>query len=205
MLLRCVVPVDKELVASLVSEVLSQLGHHNSPHHERVLVIGSRESAQGIDLSQTSAGRCELLYSDECAIHTNTDRYILPRLTLNDMADLALGRAVSPIAIAVRDLLLEGKTVEVAEYTYLSHKGSAKPSLFRLYSDYDKTLQSFGLVALAPVVQQGQLHKRVISEQDIRNCQAQGMLSIQIPKNGVLTALGADYAREHGIEIQRGE
>ena len=194
--------VHKEMIASIVSEILGQLGHGRSI--QRLLVIGSRTDVE--DMERVLDPKCQhqLIFTDEQGARDGFDRYVLPRLELSDMADLALGRAESGTAATVRELLLAGKTVEVAAYGYTAYETTAKPALYQLYRQYDQTLQTFGLVPMAPVVRAGRLHKRLISEQDLRECRDQGLRNIEIPAKAVVTALGADYAREHGIEIQRG-
>lgn len=194
--------VHKEMIASIVSEILGQLGHGHSLR--RLLVIGSRADVEDMERLLDPEYQYQLLFADEQGARDGFDRYVLPRLELNDMADLAQGRAESGTAATVRELLLAGRTVEVAAYAYTTYEATAQPSLHQLYRQYDQTLQTFGLVPMTPVTRQERLNKHLISEQDLKSCRAQGLRYVRIPAKAVVTALGADYAREHGIEIQRG-
>ncbi len=195
--------VDKDIVAQVVEQILEQLTQNCAV--ENVLVLGSRTLQQEISLPYSDGLERKLHYIDDAYETGEADRYILPRLDLNDMADLAHGKAGSPIAEKVRGLLLSGKTVEVLEFAFTACENSAPPQLFALYRDYAETLYGFGLRPVKPVHKTAIVEKRVISEQDMEKWHAEGVKRINITRNALVTSLAEDCARKFGIEIQRDE
>jgi len=195
--------VDKELITRLVEDIVGRLMDERGTEH--VLLICSRNEGFEMALPSGSTANRKLFFYDESYDTERIDRYILPRLQINDMADLALGRAVTPAAEMVRNLLLSGKTVEVLEYVHTIHENTAHPKLYQLYSQYAETLRSFGLTPAREVHKLVRLAKRVISEKDLEECRANGIKRVGISPGAMVTALAEDYARQNGIEIQRNE
>lgn len=195
--------VDKELITRLVAEIVGQLSQERPAEH--ILVIGSRNDDVGKALPSGNTLSRKLFFSAEGDDTERIDRYILPCLQLNDMADLALGKAVSPDAVIIRNLLLAGKTVEVLEYAYKECENTAPPPLYHLYCQYDETLRSFGLSPVHVEVKRVSLTKKVISEKDLEKCRAGGITRIDVSSSSIVTSLAKDYARQYRIEIQRSE
>ncbi|SHO52786.1 hypothetical protein [Desulfopila aestuarii] len=195
--------VDKELVARLVDEIVGRLTDDHGAEH--VLVIGSRNVGNEIFLPSDNAANRKIFFYDESYDNQKIDRYVLPSLQINDMADLALGRAVTPVAEMVRSLLLSGKKVEVLNYVYMAHESTAPPKLYQLYSEYAETLHAFGLAPVKEVRKLVCLTNRIISEKDLKACRAGGIKRIAIYPKTIVTSLAEDYARQFGIEIQRSE
>lgn len=195
--------VDKEFVEQIVVQILDRLtGTHGS---QNVLILGSRNV--GVDIQQAGDDGVarNLYYSDEAWDLEQIDRYVLPRLELSDMADLALGKTNSPRAEEVLNLLLGGKTIEVLEYAYSAFEATAPPRLFQLYCDYAKTLSGFGLRPVQQVRKTTRLNNKVLSEKDMERCHADGITRIGIPGNALVTSLAEECAKKFGIEIQRDE
>lgn len=195
--------VDKELIARLVEEIVGRLTNDRGTEH--VLVIASRNAGSSIVLPQGSGAERKLFFYDESYDGQRIDRYVLPRLEINDMVDLALGKAVTPAAEMVRSLVLSGKTVEVLEYVYTAHESTAPPPLYQLYSRYAETLRAFGLTPARAVHKRVRLPNRVISEKELEACRAGGIKRIDIAPGALVTSLAEDYARKYGMEIQRSE
>lgn len=193
--------VDKDIVAQVVEQIISQLSEAHGT--ENLVVVGERNPECEIVLPFNDGKKRKLYYSREGYGAARVDRYILPRLELNDMVDLAQGKASSPEAEEVRSLVLTGKTVEVLEYAYTSCENSAPPQLFRLYSDYAKTLDGFGIRPVKPVHKATRIEKRVISEQDMEKLQVACVKCVHVSRNALVTSLAEDCARKFGIEIQR--
>ena len=195
--------VDTKLVERVVEEVLSQLNHVHA--HENVLILGSRNDGASISLPFENDLPRKIYYSDEAYDASQIDRYILPGLEINDMADLAFGKATSSKGNEVLNLLLAGKVVEVIEYAYIAIENTAPSRLFQLYSNYAETLAGFGLRPFKQVQKRSRLNKRVVSEKDIENCHAEGVKRISVPDNALVTSLAQECAKKFGIEIQQDE
>ena len=195
--------VDKKFVEQIVVQILDQLaGSHAT---QNVLILGSRNVATDIPQAVDYGVSRRLYYSDEAGDVGQIDRYVLPRLELSDMADLALGKNNSPRAEEVLNLLLGGKTVEVLEYAYSAFESTAPPRLFQLYCDYAETLSGFGLRPVQQAQKTTRLDGKVISEKDMEKCNADGITRIGITDNALVTSLAEECAKKFGIEIQRDE
>ncbi len=195
--------VDKELVEQLVQQILGQLTHGHGI--ENVLILGSKNDVVDIQLPDDDGVTRRMFYSDEVYDAGQIDRYILPRLELGDMADLALGKTTSPRSDEVLKLLMSGKTVEVVSYAFSAFENTAPPKLFQLYCDYAETLSGFGLRPYTAVQKKIRLNKRVISEQDLEKCHAEGISRIAVTDKALVTSLAEECAKKFGIEIQRDE
>lgn len=194
--------VDKELIEELVQQILGQLTQKHGV--ENVLIIGSRNDGVDLQLSSDDGVTRRLFYSNELYDANQIDRYILPCLELNDMADLALGKTTSPLSDEVLKLLMGGKNVEVVTYAFNAFENTAPPKLFQLYCNYAETLEGFGIRPYKKVQKTIRLTKRVISEQDLEKCHAEGLSRVGVADNALVTSLAEDCAKKFGIEIQRG-
>lgn len=195
--------VDKDLIAAVVKEILGQISVECKV--ENILVLTPRNNGSEIPLPARPGTRVEIYYSDDIYDAGLIHRYILPRLEINDMVDLASGKASTSAAEAVRNLLLAGKTVEVVEYSYTAHEGTAQPQLFQLYRSYHDTLCTFGLHPIKPIHNSIRLPNRVVSEHDMKSCSADGIRRICVARDTIVTSLAEECARRYGIEIQREE
>ena len=194
--------VDERRVAALVAEVLARL--ENTPSH-RALVLACRDKADHARVRTTVGEAIELLYLDEGIDPATVDRLLLPTLHWTDMADLANGRAVGKVSRLMLDLLLAGREIEVLEYAYHDRIKQAPPALIALYRRYEEQLKSFGLRPLARRDAPLAPERKLLSEKDLIACRAAGQMWVRISRNGVVTALAADYAKAHGMTIFRGE
>ncbi len=195
-------PVDKELVEQLVVQILGQLS--DGKHSENILVLGNRAEASQIRLPQSGDTKVKLYCEGDAYNAEEIDRYILPHLELEDMADLAAGKATSGRAKDVLSLLLHGKTVEVHQYAYTSFEETAPGKLYQLYCDYAATLSDFGLCPLQKKVQKSKsIHAGVLSEKDIEKCGSEGITRIRVSGKTLVTSLAEESAKKFGIEIQR--
>ncbi|MFT5700132.1 MAG: hypothetical protein ACI8ZB_003003 [Desulforhopalus sp.] len=194
--------VDKALVEQLVVQILGQLA--TTQGVQNVLILGSTGDASSISLPKIDGVTTKVYCSDDVYDATEIDRYVLPFLELEDMADLALGKATSIKAREVLALLLNGKTVEVCQYAYTGFENSATSQLYQIYCDYAETLSGFGLGPLQKQIKKAtRMSARVVSEKDIEKCNADGITRISIPGKALVTSLAEECAKKFGIEIQR--
>lgn len=195
-------PVDKELVEQLVVQILGQLS--DAQRFQNILVLGNRDEASQIRLPHNGDTKVNLFCEGEAYNAETIDRYILPRLEVEDMADLAVGKATSDKAKDILSLLLIGKTVEVQQYAYTNYKETAPGKLYQLYCDYAASLSDFGLCPLEKKVQKSEsIHAGVLSEKDIEKCGSEGITRIRVFGKTLVTSLAEECAKKFGIEIQR--
>lgn len=195
--------VDKELVEQMVLQIMGQLA--TAQGVQNVLILGSKIDAANISLPKQDDVTTKVYCSDDAFDVAEIDRYILPSLEIEDMADLALGKATSVKARQILDLLLGGKTVEVYTYAYAGYAESAPSQLYQMYCDYAKTLNGFGLCPLQKQVQKtNRISAKVISEKDVEKCNADGITRIIVSHKAIVTSLAVECAKKFGIEIQRG-
>lgn len=195
--------VDKELVEQMVVQIMGQLATARAV--QNILILGSRHDAASITLPKQTDFTTKVYCSDDVFDAADIDRYILPVLEIEDMADLALGKATSVKAREILALLLSGKTVEVYQYAYAGYEDTAPLPLYQLYCDYAETLSDFGLCSVQKHVQKTtRIGARVVSEQDIEKCNAQGVTRITVSAKAIVTSLAVECAKKFGIEIQRG-
>lgn len=195
-------PVDKDLVEQLVVQILGQLS--DTPRSLNIRVLGTRDEASQLPLPQNGGSRVTLFCDGDVCDHNKIDRYILPRLEVEDMADLAVGKATSAKARDVLALLLLGKTVEVYQYAYTGFEETAPGKLYQLYCDYAAALSDFGLCPLQKKVQKvKRVEERVLSEKDIEKCKNEGMTRIHVSGKTLVTSLAEECAKKFGIEIHR--
>ncbi len=195
--------VDKKLIESVVEQILGQLSQTHG--HENVLILRSRNDGTPIHLPPECDLPRKLYFSDEAYDASQIDRYILPKLEINDMVDLTLGKANSQKGNEVLDLLLAGKVVEVLEYSYTAFENTAPPRLFQLYCNYTEILEGLGLRSFKQVQKRSRLNKRVVSEKDIKKCQAEGVKHISLPDSAMVTSLAWECAKKFGIKIIQDE
>ena len=195
--------VDKELVEQMVVQIMKQLA--GAQDVQNVFILGSKNEAASITLPQQEDVTTKVYCNDDPCDVTEINRYVLPMLELEDMADLALGKATSVKARQILPLLLAGKTVEVYQYAYTGYEDSAPSQLYGVYCDYAETLSGFGLCPLQKQVQKTtRINARVISEKDIQKCSTQGVTRIAVSGKAIVTSLAKECAKKFGIEIQRG-
>ena len=198
----------QELKGELTSELKGGLVRALGSDKKTIAVFGKPDEAYPDPVSRIINSGVRVLYVDDDWQGQNIDRYILPFMTLNQMGDLSRGMARGRIAGMVLDTVLRGRTVEVAEYGVEHYRKTAPEALVSLYETQKETLMGFGIRPLK-VDQGGQrksmclTEKSLITEKDIHQALARHVNRLKVAKNGCVTPLAADLARENQIEIIR--
>ncbi|MCK5913589.1 MAG: hypothetical protein KAG12_06895 [Desulfuromusa sp.] len=192
-----------DLVQTIVREVLKQL--QETTDHQQILILARQDDVAVAPVLQYLEQSNRVVFWDPNNDIVAPVRTILPFLSCTQMADLALGRTTGPLLKKALDLLLKGKTVEVFEFEYLNFNKTAPEALYQLYASYEKTLRGFGLKRIEAETQGTWLHKRLVTERDIIEAHQQGISVLQILSDAQLTPLAIDYAREHGVQLQKNE
>jgi hypothetical protein len=141
-------------------------------------------------------------YTGKGAAADKAVRYILPSLSCANMADLALGRAVGPVAEEVLRLLLSGMEVEVMEFAYLTYGDSAPAPLYSLYEGYRERLAGYGLVEFKRKSPEAFRHREnLVTEETVLRAANAGVPVLMVPAAAIVTPLALDAAKNLNIRI----
>jgi len=196
------VGLDPTLVEQIIQKVLQEL---SAPEPKtRIGVLALRKDTDIAGLSGLLPQGAELVCLDDGCSLEGADRLILPTLACNAMADLAIGRASDSVMESVLALLLKGQTVEVLEFQYQGYERTAPHALYDLYVSHEKTLSGFGIRRFETETEDTLVsRKRLITEKDVAEALDKGAKQIKAGAKAVVTTLGADFARNHNIDITR--
>ena len=194
--------LDSTLVEQLVKKVLQELTA--TEPKTRIGVLALRKDTDLTALSGILPQGAELVCLDDGCSLEGADRLILPTLSCNDMADLAMGRASGRVMERVLACLLAGQTVEVLDFQYQGYEKTAAHALYDLYASHEKTLSGFGVRRFEPETEDTLVsRKRLITEKDVAEALAKGAKQIKAGAKAVVTPLGADFAKNHNIDITK--
>ncbi len=200
-----------ETIVRAVLQTIEQEGGRGAENLPEVLVLSARKS-RGFEQIVKKLGKCaRLVAMDDLCRNELAEpgkrfkKIVIATLCPVGMADLALGRATGREMLLLLELLLKGHTVEVGEYTYEKYKNSASPQLYKLYQQYEKRLEQFGLRRLSPLEQMSLTkltEKRRLVTETMLAAMGQENGVVELPKGVLITALARDYAKEHGIVLK---
>jgi len=181
-------------------------------------VIG-QEKIRGI------SGLSRLICEPESSISSlelvqKSDAIIVPILTRNSAAKVALGIPDTLATNIIMQALISGKSVIAAKNSADPDQANCPciatpntpPALITLAKDYLQKLESYGIklvdvTELADAVinrlnkdKSGVLEQKLIT-QDIIEGLPQGTKQITVTKGSIITPLAKDFAKEHGIQI----
>ncbi|MCP4115697.1 MAG: hypothetical protein GY737_09880 [Desulfobacteraceae bacterium] len=194
--------LDSTLVEQLVKKVLLELTA--TEPKTRIGILALREDTDLTALSGILPQGAELVCLDDGCSLEDADRLILPTLSCNAMADLAIGRASGKVMESVLAHLLAGRSVEVVTFEYQGYEKTAAHALYDLYESHEKTLSGFGIRRFEPKTEDTLVsRKRLITEKDVAEALAKGAKQIKAGAKAVVTPLGADFARNHNIDITK--
>lgn len=186
-----------ELVRTIVQEVLERSRTIEARPCVRVLAVRDASLAEQVKtlVAPYYADGADVVFSSEEGAERRADRYILPRLSCSDMADLAAGRASSPCMEETLGLLLQGRKVEVLEFAYHSYAATAPGPLYERYASYEKVLAGYGLRAFRPQVPERlMVRERLITAAVVERAEAEGYRMLIVPAAANVTPLAAERA-----------
>ncbi|MFV0449481.1 MAG: hypothetical protein ACK5MF_13655 [Vibrio sp.] len=194
------------LVETIVRRVLTQLRQECLAKNAfKIMVFDSHSEALQERIAQCVANKdvsMEFWSSGQSC--QDADRYIIPRLSCIDMADLAQGQAKSPLSEVVLQLLLTGVKVEVLDYDYKAYEKKASSELYKVYLHYEQVLTSFGLVPFKPDPEPvARYWQQLISENEVADAINSGAKEMHLTKNSIVTPLAMDHARLNNIEMHK--
>ncbi len=192
----------EKLVQDISRLVLNEL---RQPQAQKTILLFARRNK---DLPQAlqwlkNKENC-LAYVDDSWSVDQIDRFIFPCLSIDQMVDLAMGKGGSKLMSELRQVLLSGKKVEIAEFEYQQFEQSAPSALIQLYKKYHATLEEFGVRTLKTEREFSyRFTGSVVTEADIAQANNDGVSCLEISKRCCVTALAFDFAKQQSIEIQR--
>ena len=167
-------------------------------------ILAPRDSALLARLKEALDPGTKLLFLDDGNNGLPCDRYILPHLSCSQMADIAVGRAGDEQTSAVLRLLLEGIRVEVLEFEYKMFSQSAPGPLYDLYTGYETTLASYGLVALkTQAPERLRVREDLITARHVAEAAQTGARSLLVPAKAIVTPAALDKAQELHLSIEK--
>ena len=191
-----------ELAAAIARQVLQQL--RETPQKTCVMVLEQRDAHLAEMVRGYLGEDADLLFCGEDTAGRTPSRYILPYVTCTEMADLAAGRAQTPVQQEVLRLLLSGVPVEALEFEYKTYAETAPGPLFSLYQAYEKTLASYGLRPFAHKAPDAVRHwQNLVTAPVVEQAAQTGSACLCVRRDAVITPLAAEAAKNLNISIHR--
>ena len=190
----------QELIRTVTREVLDQL--RQASERPRVLVLAERDESLAARVRELLDEDVEVIFWGEEAGGRPPARYILPRLSCGDMADLAAGKAGGGLAAEVLRLLLAGTAVDVLAFEHREYLETAPRPLCALYESYENALASYGLKALArkrPAAVKAR--EALVTAAVVERAHSDGASSLLVPVGAKVTPLAAEIAGNLRITI----
>lgn len=159
------------------------------------------------------------------------DTILIPKLNLQQLANLALGTYVSNHESFILHALLNQKEVYLLEkgMAFKKFKETAPKNLYNQYLNYEETLRNYGVKIIKDLQDilgshrsdnrsdnektstmpsenkevMACSHKKVITEADLKNIYYKGNKWFVIEKNSIITPLAMDFIKKHHLKIDR--
>lgn len=194
---------------------------------------GAQAILDGFEVKK-ALGIDEILYEDQITtlkpLYRDVDRVIIPTLTLNSTAKIALGIADTPVTSILSQCLMYGVPIVAARNgcdikNFSSHPGARKsnPVYIQKMTEYLELLASYGIelvnvcelydrvaekkmnnvmnaATISSDTKYDASSKKVISRTDIIKASMAGK-AILVSKNAIITAYAKDAAKEFGVKI----
>jgi hypothetical protein len=120
----------------------------------------------------------------------------VPMLSVEGMAELSLGLAISPETRTIRQALLEGRPVRVKELESHRYRSTATPGLWRLLAASEDRLRGLGiLVGETDARPEKGGHRPLITA---KRAEELAQTGAPLPPNAIVTPAAADYWKQLG-------
>ena len=192
----------ESLVQQIAQKVITELG---TQEQQKSILVFAKKGHVLPQVIQEQAGEFgRLLCYDDSYELDKIDRFILPFLYIDQMVDLAMGKGGSKLMHSVRQVLLAGREVEVAEFEYRQFINTTPAALTSMYEEYHKKLKSFGLVSMEKKESRAKyLTGGLLTEEDVMLAHRESIPYLEVTNSCCVTPLAFDCAREHSIVIKR--
>ncbi len=189
-----------ELAGTIVREVLSQL--RGTARKACIVVLENRDPHLAAMVQEALDEDVDIIFCGEDTAGRTPLRYILPHVTCSAMADLAAGRADTPVLQETLRLLLAGVQVEALEFEYKAYSETAPGPLYSLYAQHEKTLAGYGLKLFVHKKPKTMPHRQnLVTEAVVLHAVEAGACALAVPRGAVVTPLAAEVARNNNISI----
>lgn len=193
-----------ELVRTVVLEVLERIDGQTPRPCVRVLAERDEALVRRIAplVFPFFGENTDILFTGEDNGGRIPQKYLLPELPCSDMADLALGRASSPLMEEILGLLLHGTEVEVLDFAYRQYADSAPGALYDLYAAYEQKLAAYGLREFRPKAPEtARRRESLITAALVEQAGAEGIRTLVVPTSANVTPLAAEAAEALHMNI----
>lgn len=192
----------QELVRTIVEEVLKQL--QGEPERECVMVMAAWDPRVAASVRDRLGKGVELIFWGEDSKGHTPRLHVLPNLSCTDMADLAAGRASTPLMSEILRLLLLGTGVDVLAFEYRDYSETAPGPLFAFYESCEKTLKGYGLREFkGKQPDTVRFRENLVTEEVIKETERQGASVLMVPAKAQVTPLATETAATLNITIQK--
>lgn len=204
-----------DLVERLYEEIVKKLKKQEEAK-TTVCVVSSPEE---LELDGDLKEQYNLVYFAEDMEDSEFERIIIPRLSIKMLANLANGVSSTREEEFILTSLLKGKKVVILRkgVEYYAYKQSSPAPLYKIYNEYEKKLEKFGIsfeeeglnVQMEIERDEGQssakeiyfFKKRLVTEAALQKLYLQNTKEIMIDKNSIITPLAKDFIRTHHLKI----
>lgn len=213
----------EEIVRAVTEQVLAALKQETTLQDakdegkEKCLVLGDRK-----DIPEALAENALLLALDDYETNRNILRYkrvILTKLTMTQLADIAMGRPEGSLACAVCQALLQGVEVLLLEdgLPHRAYAGRGSTAFYRMLEGYVNTLQVFGIKLLqsgsAQLAPRRDAPARSLVRRELKNTRlvteemaakiAKEVQELVLPAGTLITPAAMDVLKEAHITLTR--
>ena len=223
------------LINMITQEVLKRIddaGRQNQlKSKEEILILGDAGDGHREEYRYIVSVYGHTTFLDDFAVDDGVeqfDRILVPHLSNEDLAGIAVGLARSDVGKIVMEGILCGKQVIVLEegIRYRRYKDRVNENFYNMFQAYEERMASFGVeIAKREVLcevlknrpekkqiadysgdaeERGvRIAKKVIVETDLYQLYTKGCKKVYIDKASVVTPLASDYIRTHEMKVVR--
>lgn len=208
--------LDKITIEKLIDYLTKEVVKNLKPDlekQEEILVVHRKEVKKEI-----KSNEFKLVYRDEQE-QLNIEDYkhiIITSLTLNQLINIASGKADDAITSIIIESILKGKSILILNdgIKYRKYKTTSNERFYRMIENYEESIISFGITFIDEsdidliygnkkkvLAEDKYVDNKTITESILKNMQRKTGSSIRIRKNAIITPLANDYIRTNNIKI----
>ncbi|MGO1369290.1 MAG: hypothetical protein ACTHVE_04620 [Senegalia sp. (in: firmicutes)] len=210
----------EKLVDYLTKEVVKNL-NLDVEKKEKLLVIDSKK-----DNKEIKSDKFKIVYLNDLE-QLNIDDFshmIISSFTLNQLANVSMGRSDDQITSIIIEGILKSKSIFILNdgVEYHKFKNTSNENFYNMIEDYEKNIVSFGIkfidekdIDLIGGENKGkekriynsdnqdryEIENKIITESILEKIYRSGHKDISIRNNAIITPLAKDYIRINNINI----
>lgn len=202
----------EKLVDYLTKEVVKNL-NLDVEKKEKLLVIDSKK-----DNKEIKSDKFKIVYLNDLE-QLNIDDFshmIISSFTLNQLANVSMGRSDDQITSIIIEGILKSKSIFILNdgVEYHKFKNTSNENFYNMIEDYEKNIVSFGIKFIDEkdidliggenkevVKETYSIDNKIITESILEKIYRSGHKDISIRNNAIITPLAKDYIRINNINI----